>query len=205
MTWKPFLIDPGTKPSGEAYLAYNERRWGGDGWTGSLRAKGRRCGADFGNWVWWPHTLDAHRLMRFLSTQHGTAAADALKSALFDACYEEGRNISERACLVQVGAACLRALGANASAGAGASSGPADAASGGVERILGNFLASDAGRSEVLRECREASSSGVGGVPYFLVSSAAGGAAGGDSRPYGLSGAQDAETLLSVFNDVVGR
>ena len=51
--------------------------------------------------------------------------------------------------MVQVGAACLRALGANASAGAGASSGPADAASGGVERILGNFLASDAGRSEV--------------------------------------------------------
>ena len=187
------MIDPGTNESGEAYLAYNERRWGGDGWTASLRAKGHRCGAPFSNWVWWPHTLDAHRLMHFASTKYGNAAADALKGALFDACYEEGRNISERACLVEVGAACLGAFGADAGA-AGA----------GVERALGDFLASDAGRSEVLHDCHEASGSGVRGVPYFIVS-APGGAGGGDSRPYGLSGAQDADTLLRVFNDVAGR
>eukprot|EP00936_MAST-01D_sp_MAST-1D-sp1_P002122 g2122.t1 len=136
--------------------------------------------------------------MHFASMKYGNAAADALKGALFDACYEEGRNISERACLVEVGAACLGAFGADAGADAGAHAGA------GVERALGDFLASDAGRSEVLHDCHEASGSGVRGVPYFIVS-APGGAGGGDSRPYGLSGAQDADTLLRVFNDVAGR
>ena len=27
----PFMIDPGTKADGEEYMAYNRRRWGGDG------------------------------------------------------------------------------------------------------------------------------------------------------------------------------
>ena len=41
------MIDPGTQENGEDYLAYNRRRWGSDGWTHSLRAKGRRVGAPF--------------------------------------------------------------------------------------------------------------------------------------------------------------
>lgn len=31
------MIDPRTDAAGEEYLAYNQRRWGSDSWTGSLR------------------------------------------------------------------------------------------------------------------------------------------------------------------------
>lgn len=33
----PYMIDMRTNPGGEEYLAYNQRRWGSDGWTQSLR------------------------------------------------------------------------------------------------------------------------------------------------------------------------
>ena len=65
VSWEPFMIDPGTQENGEDYLAYNRRRWGSDGWTHSLRAKGRKVGAPFANWKIWPNTLRAHQLLRF--------------------------------------------------------------------------------------------------------------------------------------------
>eukprot|EP00937_MAST-01D_sp_MAST-1D-sp2_P002462 g2462.t1 len=182
------MIDSRTDKRGERYMAYNERRWGGDGWTEALRAKGRECGAPFNNWVWWPHTLDAHRLMHYASTRFGDDAADALKGALFNACYEQGHNISEQACLAKVGAACLSAL---RDEGEGAPTV--------TEGTLSGYLASDDGRAEVQRECREASRSGVTGVPFFLVSPAA---HLREERPYGFSGAQEPEFLLQVFNEI---
>ena len=33
----PAFIDLDTKKQGEEYMAYNQRRWGGDGWTHSMR------------------------------------------------------------------------------------------------------------------------------------------------------------------------
>lgn len=38
-------------------MAYNRRRWGSDGWTQGLRASGRKSGAMFRDWRWWPNTL----------------------------------------------------------------------------------------------------------------------------------------------------
>lgn len=37
VTFHPYMIDKNTHPDGEDYLAYNRRRWGGDGWTSSLK------------------------------------------------------------------------------------------------------------------------------------------------------------------------
>ena len=48
--------------AGEEYLAYNRRRWGGDGWTHDLRRSGAPDGAAFSNWQWWPNTLKASPL-----------------------------------------------------------------------------------------------------------------------------------------------
>ena len=42
---------------GEEYLAYNQRRWGSDGWTHSLRRSGKPDGATFSDWQWWPNTF----------------------------------------------------------------------------------------------------------------------------------------------------
>lgn len=60
--WHAYIIDPRTNPAGEEYLAYNRRRWGGDGWTQDLRRSGRPDGATFADWRWWPASLHAHRL-----------------------------------------------------------------------------------------------------------------------------------------------
>ena len=61
----PYQIDPGTNPGGEEFEAYNRRRWGGSGWTRRLIEEGRRDGANFADWRWWPSTLKAHQLVRY--------------------------------------------------------------------------------------------------------------------------------------------
>lgn len=48
----PYIIDPATRPRGETFAAYNERRWGGSGWTQGLKASGRPDGATFSDWKW---------------------------------------------------------------------------------------------------------------------------------------------------------
>ncbi|CAI7870341.1 unnamed protein product [Closterium sp. NIES-53] len=87
-----YMIDPRTKRQGEPYLAYNQRRWGGDGWTTSLRRSGARSGLKFADWQWWPHTLNAHRLVH-AATQQGKGSE--AKQRLFEMTYEEGRNVSD--------------------------------------------------------------------------------------------------------------
>ena len=89
----PFMIDPGTKADGEEYMAYNRRRWGGDGWTTSMKAMGAREGAPYANWKTWPNTTHASRmLMRAEQYELG----DALIERLYRMCYEEGENVSLR-------------------------------------------------------------------------------------------------------------
>ncbi|CAI7755748.1 unnamed protein product [Closterium sp. NIES-54] len=92
VTWHAYMIDPRTKRQGEPYLAYNQRRWGGDGWTTSLRRSGARSGLKFADWQWWPHTLNAHRLVH-AATQQGKGSE--AKQRLFEMTYEEGRNVSD--------------------------------------------------------------------------------------------------------------
>lgn len=92
------MIDPNTQPSGEDYKAYNRRRWGGDGWTRSLRAKGRAVGAPFANWQTWPHTMRAHQLMMFAPHEK----EHELKERLFEAVYERGENISDLETLCRI-------------------------------------------------------------------------------------------------------
>lgn len=50
INWHPYMIDPQTKEKGEDYLAYNIRRWGGDGWTYSLKKAGKKVGCEFKDW-----------------------------------------------------------------------------------------------------------------------------------------------------------
>lgn len=37
VSFSPYMIDIRTQPNGEDYLAYTESRWGGDGWTASMK------------------------------------------------------------------------------------------------------------------------------------------------------------------------
>lgn len=87
------MIDPRTKAEGEEYMAYNRRRWGSDGWTRSMRAMGKKEGAPYAKWVWWPNTTHAGRLLLF-AEQHDLG--DKVAGVLYRMCYEEGENVSLR-------------------------------------------------------------------------------------------------------------
>ena len=92
VNWRAYMIDPATKQMGEEYLAYNKRRWGGDGWTHDLREAGKKVGCNFANWKTWPNTLLAHCVVT--GAQKVNKAEDALNE-IFALCYEEGKNISD--------------------------------------------------------------------------------------------------------------
>lgn len=95
----PFQIDPATAPDGEEYMSYNRRRWGGDGWTGSMKRMGRREGAPYANWSIWPNTTHCGRLL-LLAEKHGLG--DQAIGRLYKACYEEGENVSLRETVARV-------------------------------------------------------------------------------------------------------
>ena len=97
--WHPYMIDPNTNKSGEEYLAYNKRRWGGDGWTGSLRTAGKKVGCAFANWKTWPYTFWGHCLISYALDFN---KADEVLDEIFTLCYEGGENVSEISVLEKV-------------------------------------------------------------------------------------------------------
>ena len=48
--WHPYMIDTRTKPNGEAYMDYNRRRWGSDGWVAGMKQSAKADGCKFENW-----------------------------------------------------------------------------------------------------------------------------------------------------------
>lgn len=140
--WHPFMIDPQTKEEGEDYMAYNERRWGSDGWTRSLRAKGANCGAPFANWKTWPNTFKAHQLMQFAPHEK----EGRLKHALFEAIYEKGQNVSDVETLCRI--ATDNGVDAN-----------------GFRKVLDTTDS----KAQVRKSCEMAKARGVTGVPFFVL------------------------------------
>jgi len=177
--WRPFQIDPGTNIKGETVDDYCNRRWGGAGWTHQLKSEGRKDGANFGNWKWWPHTSKAHQLIQYCKTKK-IASTDRLNALLFRAEYEDGQNISEVDVLVSIGQEAASESGVSIDA-----------------NELTNYLAKNEGKAKVDQEISGGRQNyGISSVPYFIIS--------GDSssRPYGLSGAQSSETFLEIFEEL---
>eukprot|EP00980_Cylindrotheca_fusiformis_P003556 scaffold791_cov115-Cylindrotheca_fusiformis.AAC.14 len=174
--WKPFMIDPATNPNGETVKDYCQRRWGGAGWTNSLKTEGKKDGADFGNWQWWPHTSKAHQLVQYCN-ENGVCSSDVVNESLFRAQYENGENISDVTTLVQIGKK-LGLLEAK-------------------EDELTEYLTQDQGKAKVEQEINIGRRKyGISGVPFFVI--------GKDdaSRPYGFSGAQKPDTFLDLFKEL---
>ncbi|GAQ93220.1 hypothetical protein KFL_013690010 [Klebsormidium nitens] len=142
VAWHPYMIDLGTNPAGEDYLAYNKRRWGSGGWTQSLRGSGARNGLKFKDWNHWPNTLHAHRLVDLASSVgKGPEAEDVL----FRRTYELGQNVSSLDVLIEAGQELDLP---------------------GVEE----YLRSDQGLAEVKQQDRDAKSRmQIRSVPYFVL------------------------------------
>eukprot|EP00435_Cladocopium_sp_Y103_P064173 s188_g25.t2 len=135
----------GKDAQGEEYFAYNKRRWGSDGWTYSLKALGRKVGAPFRDWKWWPNTLKAHCLVH-LAQEKGISSATA-KAVLFEALYEKGANLSSAKVLAELANEKL-ALS--------------------KEEVL-DYLESRQGEQAVLQLVRAGQDIVQGGVPFFIV------------------------------------
>ena len=144
MKYHPYMIDLGTKPNGEEYLAYNKRRWGGDGWTHSLRSSSLQDGCTFKKWVWWANTLNAHQLLCY-AEQFGKQVQ--VMEVLLRKSYEDGLNISLKETVVEA----ADELGINEGGGAA------------------TWVGSKEGIQEVKERDRQAKAQDIGGVPFFMI------------------------------------
>lgn len=179
VTWKPYQIDPSTKEDGEPMEAYCRRRWGGSGWTHHLKSEGRKDGAKFNNWKWWPNTMKGHQLVHFASENCGVDTNQA-NAVLFRAMYEEGKNIALVSTLVDIGVQELNVPNRDQ---------------------LKHYLENDLGADDVSRQISSSQRRySISGVPFFVISSKE-----TRQQPYGLSGAQSSSTFLNVFEQIVSQ
>ncbi len=150
--WRPFLLNPDIAPGGVPRQDYMIRKFGGEDRArrlhGTIADLGRAEGLGFRfdaiRRV--PHTLDAHRLVRWAARQ---GAADRLVLALFAAHFCEGRDIASPDMLSAIaGHEGLDAAGARA------------------------FLSSGQEVEGVHAENLRAHRLGINGVPCFVVAGA---------------------------------
>mmetsp|Transcript_3019 Transcript_3019/g.4370 ORF Transcript_3019/g.4370 Transcript_3019/m.4370 type:complete len:170 (-) Transcript_3019:289-798(-) len=142
------MIDMGCNPKGEPYNAYMKRRWGGDGWTYSMRRAASPDGIQFGNWKTWPNTFLAHRLLTHVLTKFGPASQHVVKEAIFLRVYEKGQNVSDPKVLLDIAKECKVEEGLG-------------------EAVL-SYTSKDALGNQVLEEDQTAKNKlGIDGVPFF--------------------------------------
>jgi len=173
VTWKPYMIDRGTDINGEEFEAYNVRRWGGSGWTHELKEVGAKEGATFSNWKWWPNTLKAHQLIKFANERCGVDTSKS-NAVLFNALYEQGKNVSLLDTLVQIGKNDLNL----------------------PEQDLREYLDNDQGAEDVLQEIRQCQRIyRTQSVPTFIIEKEG----RENAQPLLLSGAQPSRKFLEIF------
>lgn len=166
-------------PNGEEFEAYSIRRWGSSSWTNRLKQEGRKngTGANFSNWKWFPSTMKSHRLIKFAKEKYNIDTSQS-NQALFHALYEEGENISLNNVLVKVGMEQLNLPN---------------------EQELREYLESVEGEDEVRSEILQGKRTyEISGVPFFVIE-----AEDGSTSPFGISGAQQKETFLEIFDGIV--
>ena len=125
--WLPFELNPDMPPEGEESVAHIARKYGrtleqAAAGRDQMRAAGARAGYDFGYsgdapeppaMLW--NTFAAHKLLKWALIEHGSDLQNRLKLALFDAHFQQRRNVSDPQVLVDVAAGLgLDAEGARA-------------------------------------------------------------------------------------------
>ena len=147
--WKPYQLNPKMPPGGMDRRAYRLRKFGSEEVVRGLDRRvietGREEGIDFAldRIRTTPNTFDAHRLIAFSSAHQ---VQDAVVERLFRGFFTEGRDIGDRATLIELAA----------------DAGP------GREPVRA-LLESDAGAEEVRREEAEARARNIEAVPCFTI------------------------------------
>eukprot|EP00746_Dinoflagellata_sp_MGD_P014030 gnl/MRDRNA2_/MRDRNA2_130563_c0_seq1.p1 gnl/MRDRNA2_/MRDRNA2_130563_c0~~gnl/MRDRNA2_/MRDRNA2_130563_c0_seq1.p1 ORF type:complete len:172 (+),score=33.28 gnl/MRDRNA2_/MRDRNA2_130563_c0_seq1:472-987(+) len=164
-------------------MAYNKRRWGGDGWTNSLRSRGKAQGQNFAGWATWPNTVNAHRLCYFLKEKDKKNTDLTEKQRLqrglelvnkyFEMTYERGENIST----FEGAARALEELGFAK-----------------LDETI-NWLQQGGGTEEVIEADEYAKRElDIHGVPHFVISQE-----GEQNQPVAFGGAQGVATFMEAF------
>ncbi len=153
LEWHPFQLNPDMPQGGMDRRDYLERKFGGK--DGAVRAyapvleaaEAAGLDIDFGAIARTPNTLDAHRLIHWAGLE---GRQTPVVAALFEAYFEKGQDIGDRAVLVEI------------------------AESRGMEgEMVERLLASDADVDEVSARDAHARERGVTGVPTFVVANQA--------------------------------
>ncbi|RYC17251.1 DsbA family oxidoreductase [Ciceribacter ferrooxidans] len=150
VNWRPYRLNPDYPPEGVDQQVELARKLGGkenmDRAHEQLKALGREVGIafDFDAIRIGPNTLDAHRLIHWAGTED-REAQQRVVSALFKANFEEGRNVGDKAVLLDI------------------------AEKAGLDRaVISTLLEGDADKAHVLSEIDAAQKMGVNGVPFFI-------------------------------------
>jgi predicted DsbA family dithiol-disulfide isomerase len=105
LVWRPFLLNPDLAPQGVPRHEYLVRKFGGEERArrlhGTIAELGRAEGIEFrfDRIRRVPHSLDAHRLVRWAGR---FGAADQMVDALFEAYFAEGVDVGDAAALAAV-------------------------------------------------------------------------------------------------------
>jgi predicted DsbA family dithiol-disulfide isomerase len=146
--WRPYQLDPSIPKEGLERRAYMINKFGNDGRIDAAHERLKALGAaegiafDFDKIARAPNTLDAHRLIRWAFV---TGAQEKVVDRLFKLYFEEGRDIGDRALLIETAREC------------------------GMDgAIVEKLFAEGADEEEVRAEIAEAQRLGVTGVPFFI-------------------------------------
>ena len=151
LRWRPYQLDPTIPPEGLDRKTYMEAKFGDEGRLEGMQARLEELGRDAGIVFHFelitrsPNTLDAHRLIRWAASVDGTDVQDAVARRLFQLYFEEGRDVGDRAVLIEAAREC----GMDAT-------------------LVETLLAAGADVEEVKSEIETARRMGVTGVPCFL-------------------------------------
>ena len=125
--WLPFELNPDMPPEGEESVAHIARKYGrtleqAAAGRDQMSAAGARAGYNFAYAGPAPapaamlrNTFAAHKLLKWALIEHGAEVQNRLKLALFDAHFQQRRDVSDAEVLVDVAAALgLDPVGARA-------------------------------------------------------------------------------------------
>lgn len=144
--WRPYQLDATIPAEGIDRRVYLQRKFGGrvDEIYGRVKDAGAAAGIPFAfeDIERSPNTLDAHRLIRWAAS---AGAQDAIVERLFRDFFIEGKDIGDRAVLIEAAQAC-----------------------GMDPTIVADLLSGDADKDSVREEIASAQHIGVTGVPFFI-------------------------------------
>jgi predicted DsbA family dithiol-disulfide isomerase len=147
--WRPYQLDPTIPEGGLDRAEYMAKKFGKSGRLQSVHDNLTRLGAEVGLPFAFdkiersPNTLDAHRLIRWSAS---AGVQERVVNRLFKAYFVEGRDIGDRAVLIEIAGEC----GLDATL---------------VERLLAEGADADLVRQEI----EQAQAMGVSGVPFFIL------------------------------------